>query len=187
MRALLFLAISIVTGCAATRAPEVAIAPVTTAAVGRLPERCDFTRSRTLSAHARDLSSTSRTVTLLAVADVLAESCSGPLATLASRLHAAPDDDASIDAVLRTTLDPIVPAACLAPNQEECPIPWEVAGLFASEEEWAEDRFFPESQRPHPAALPRGPVLALASAIVARDSSFTARSLAAHALFRRVE
>ena len=183
MRAILALALaSIVSGCAAQN--EVVVAPpVTTASLGRHSASCDFTRSKSLATRARDLSSTSRVITLSAVADVLAESCSGPLATIASRIHEG-DTDEAIDAVLASVLAPIVPSACFSADPEACPVPWELAGLFASDEEWAEDRFFPESERPHPAALPRGPVLALASAIVARDSSFTARSLAAHVLFR---
>ncbi len=189
MKAIVLAFVLGITGCAAAKSTEVVVAPpVTTASIDRAPPRCDFTRSASLGTRARDLSSPSRVITLTAVADVLAESCSGPLATIASRLRAEhADTDAAIDAILARVLEPIVPASCLATDQNACPVPWELAGLFASEEEWAEDRFFPESERPHPAALPRGPVLALASAIVARDSSFTARSLAAHALFRRVE
>lgn len=186
MRAFLALAFaSIVMGCAAQN--EVVVAPpVTTASLDRPSASCDFTRSKSLATRARDISSSSRARVLIAVADVLAESCSGPLATIAARIHEG-DTDEAIDAMLTAVLEPIVPASCLSSDQSECPVPWELAGLFASEEEWAEDRFFPESERPPPAALPRGPALALASAIVARDSSFTARSLAAHVLFRRVE
>lgn len=184
MKAIVLAFVLGITGCAAAKRTEVVVAPpVTTASIDRAPPRCDFTRSASLSTRARDLSSPSRAITLSAVADVLAESCSGPLATIASRIHEG-DTDEAIDAVLASVLAPIVPSACFSADPEACPVPWELAGLFASEEEWAEDRFFPESERPHPAALPRGPALALASAIVARDSSFTARSLAAHVLFR---
>ena len=195
---------ALVCGCAASRA-EVAVAPVasarvTTSSAVRAPV-CDFTRSHALSARAHELTSPSHAVVLGVVATILAESCSGPLATLASRLASdpvlaanrdssgapcdTPDARRAADAILRDVLAPLVVASCFSEAEEvtaTCPIPWDLASLWVSQEEWAEARFFPESERAHPAALPRGPSLALASAITGSDRSFTARSLAAHVL-----
>lgn len=195
MRIALFFAVTaLVSGCAANHT-DVAVAPASGAPI------CDFTRSHTLGARTRDLSAPSRALALGAVTAILAESCSGPLATLASRLAADPELAANrdsngvpcdtpaasraTDAVLRAVLAPLVTASCFSESEEvtaTCPIPWDLASLWVSQDEWAEVRFFPEAERAHPAALPRGPRLALASAITGRDRSFTARSLAAHVL-----
>lgn len=171
--------------CAPAAAPIVIEAP-TTASVAAKPVSCHFEASRTLRERAHDLDSPSPEIALDATAAVLAESCSGPLASLAARLAAEPVNRR--DAVLSATLASLVPAACFSTERSvarSCPVPWSVISLWESEEEWAESRFFRESDRPLPAAVVLGPRLALAAAIVgaSREGSFTARSLAAHVLY----
>ncbi len=165
---------------------------------------CHFERSRTLYERSRDLDSPSPAIALDATAAVLAESCSGALASIARRLAEDPivqksrdahgvlcdtaELESAADAILTSALASDASPACFSSDRKvarACAMPWAVLSLWESPDEWAESRFFPESERPVPAAVVLGPRFALASAIVSHDRSFVTRSLAAHVLVKR--